>query len=72
MPMCIRRASTLEKYNKRRSIDLDAQFAIILLCRSSLVAGNPINLTDSLLEIFANVWRIFAKNSKKGTSEYAR
>lgn len=55
----------LEKYNKRRSIDLDAQCAIILLWRSSLVAGNPINLTDSLLKKFANVWADFHEKLQK-------
>lgn len=55
----------LEKYNKRRSIDLDAQCAIILLWRSSLVARNPINLTDSLLKNFANVWADFHEKLQK-------
>lgn len=68
--MCIRTASMLEPYNKRRSIDLDAQLARILPLnwwrQSSLVAGNPLNLMDYLLEFFANTWRISEKNSKKG------
>lgn len=66
----------LEQYNKRRSIYLDSQLTRILPLnwwpQSSLVAGSPLNLMDSLLDIFANTWRISEKNSKEGYSECAR
>lgn len=60
----------LEQYNKRRSIDLHAQLtrSLLLNCwpQSSIVAGSPLNLMDSLLNFFANTWPISEKSSKRG------
>lgn len=65
MPMCIRRASTLEKYNKRRSIDLDAQLAIILLVALKSCCREPYKFDGFSVRNFLQTFGRFSRKTPK-------